>query len=358
MKKIKLSIFLIILSILCLSIYIFTKTHDYKSITQITFVNSIGLEYNEETSNFTMYFFVLNNYTIAQTGNSASFTNTHAYVSKGSDKEILLSENKIRNNSNTKFDLSHIRSFIIHDSFFVKNNAYLLLEYFINNPKYNPSFEIYMTKDKLDEIYKLENFSEVSGYYTILVNTQNNIPVKHITYNDFCNDLLIPNYTKYYQRIKLNKGIISDDEKEYISLEFDGVSFINNEYILSSFKYSNLYGLGYFTTKINRPFIINHNEISYSFLPNNFTIKKKIKNNNIYLYIKIDGCYSNCSYLNNDKQIEILETSLKKDIIKMHDTLNNYDIDFFNVTYTNKNYNYKKSKLIFDFDININKKPI
>ena len=75
-----------------------------------------------DTNDFTMYFFVLNNYTIAQTGNSASFTNTHAYTSKATDKDILSAENKIRNNSNTKYDLSHVRSLVIKSSFFKNDN--------------------------------------------------------------------------------------------------------------------------------------------------------------------------------------------------------------------------------------------
>ena len=210
MKKILICIIGII-SIL--SFYLF---HDYKNITQLTFVNSIGIDYNEETKEYTMYFFILNNYTIAQTGNSASFTNTHAYTTKASDKEILLAENKIRDNSNTKFDLSHVRSFVIKTSFFKNDNILKLINYIKNSNKYSPSFEIYTTDDSLDELYKLENFSEVSGYYTILVNTQNNIPVKHVTYSDLCNDIYIKDYVVPYQKLKINKGIITDSEKEYI----------------------------------------------------------------------------------------------------------------------------------------------
>jgi hypothetical protein len=166
-----------------------------------------------------MTFLILNNYTIAQSGNSATFTNTHAFTATSKGKDIISAENTIRNNSNTKFDLAHIRSLILHDSFFTNNNVIQLYQYIKNNINFNQSFEIYTTKDSINEIFKLENFSEVSGYYTILVNTQNNIPVKHIRFNDFCNDILIENYTKYYQRIKINEGIINDSSKKYISID-------------------------------------------------------------------------------------------------------------------------------------------
>lgn len=346
MKKIL--IFIIgIISIL--SFYLF---HDYRNITQLTFVNSIGLDYNEETKEYTMYFFILNNYTIAQTGNSASFTNTHAYTTKASDKEILLAENKIRDNSNTKFDLSHVRSFVIKTSFFKNDNILKLINYIKNSNKYSPSFEIYTTDDSLDELYKLENFSEVSGYYTILVNTQNNIPVKHVTYSDLCNDIYIKDYVVPYQKLKINKGIITDSEKEYITLSFDGCTFINDSYNISSFKYQNLHGVAYFTSKINRPIVIEHDSKSYTFSANMLKITHKVKDNKLLITIKINGSFIDNNNIYNVNLENILKEKLTNDISIMYQTFNNYDIDFFNISYRyNNKYNYKE--LDIDFDIKI-----
>ena len=118
MKKIVFTI------IVFLSIFLFFISHNHRSITEITYVNSIGIEYNTNTNEFIMYFLILNNYTIAQSGNSPTFTNTHSYIAKGNEKSLLDAENKIRNNSNTKFDLSHIRSLIINDNFFINDNVF------------------------------------------------------------------------------------------------------------------------------------------------------------------------------------------------------------------------------------------
>lgn len=346
MKKILLII------IFTLSLFIFIHSHDHRSITQITFVNSIGIEYDNTTNEYTMYFFILNNYTIAQSGNSPSFTNTHAYTASASDKDLLSTENKIRNNSNTKFDLTHIRSLILHDSFFENNNVLNLYNYFENNVKFNHSFEIYTTKDKIEEIYKLENFSEVSGYYTILVNTQNNIPVKHVRFNDFCNDILINNYTKYYHRIKINEGIINDSSNKYISLEYDGASFIDSEYKLNSFKYQNLNGLAYLTTKINRSFPIKYNNNEFIFSPNQFDIDYKIKNGCLLVTIKINGYFLNSYNLSNNKLKQILKDEIKINLIQMYETLCNYDIDIYNINYlSNDKYDYKTIPIKYNFNI-------
>lgn len=350
MRKITLSI------ILLLSLYIFIFSHDHRSITQITYVNSIGIEYNNETNEFTMTFLILNNYTIAQSGNSPSFTNTHAYTATASSSTILEAENKIRNNSNTKFDLSHIRSFIINDNFFVNGNIIKLYEYFKNNVKYHHTFEIYTTKDNICEIYKLENFSEVSGYYTILVNTQNNIPVKHVRYNDFCNDILIKDYTKYYHRIKINKGIINDTDKKYISLEYDGISFITNEYSLCSFKHQNLNGLAYVTTKINRSFPIIYNTKELTFLPNKFNVNSKVKDGYLVIKVSINGYFLNNYQLDNVVLKQILCDKIEEDLRMMFETLNNYDIDIYNINYKyNNKYDYKTIPVKYEFDINITK---
>lgn len=341
--------------LILLSLFVFSTTHDYRSITQITFVNSIGIDYNIESDEFTMYFFILNNYTFAQTGNSATFTNTHAYTAKETDKTILGAENKIRNNSNTKFDLRHVRSLVLSESFFSSNNLKYLIDYFVNNINYNPSFEIYTTSDNLAELYKIEHFSEVSGYYTILVNTQNNIPVNHVTYNNLCNDVLIPNYTVSYQKIKLKKGVIESGEEKYISLNFDGCSFINESNQLISFKYINLHGLGYFITNGNRTIVIEDASKVYNFSPNKFKIDYYIKNNKLIIEVDINGAFLNSNLDNNENELkEILIKKISNDIILMNDTLINYDIDFFNIGYRYKNkYNYKEIKLDFKFNISL-----
>lgn len=346
----------LLLLIFILSIFIFIYSHDHQSITQITFVNSVGLEYNSKTNEYTMYFFILNNYTIAQSGNSPSFTNTHSYTAFATDKDILSAENKIRNNSNTKFDLTHIRSLILHDNFFEDDNVLKLYYYFQNNIKYNHSFEIYTTKDNLSDIYKLENFSEVSGYYTILVNTQNNIPVKHVRYNDFCNDLLIKDYTVYYHRIKINEGVVNDSDKKYVTLEYDGVSFIDEEYKLNSFKYQNLKGIGYLTTKINRTFLINHKDKEFIFSPNKFKISYKVEKNELKVKIKVNGYFLNSYNLNNQELKAIIEDEIKKELELMFITLSSYDIDIYNINYRYHNkYDYHNIKTSYIFDIVLTK---
>ena len=336
--------------IIFLSIFLFFISHNHRSITEITYVNSIGIEYNTNTNEFIMYFLILNNYTIAQSGNSPTFTNTHSYIAKGNEKSLLDAENKIRNNSNTKFDLSHIRSLIIND------NVLKLYDYIRNNPKYNHTFEIYTTKDSIEKIYQVENFSEVSGYYTILVNTQNNIPVKHVRFNNFCNDLLIDNYTQYYQRIKVNEGVIADAKKKYISLDYDGASFINDGYQINSFKYQNINGLAYLTTKINRSIIIENENQQYSFLPNQFKITYNIRNNKLHIKITTSGYFTNGQNCNTNKLKTILEEKIKYDLEIMFDIMQNYDIDVYNINYRyNNKYDYKNIGRVYDFNIVINK---
>ena len=349
MKK----ILLILISLMC--IYAFYKNHDYRSITQVTYVNSIGVDYKEDSKEFVIYFYVLNNFNIAQTGNSASFTNTHSYIAKASDKDLLSAENKLRNNSNTKFDLSHVRSLIIKDSFFVNDNIVQLVNYFQNNSRFNPSFKIYTTSDELDKIFKIENFSEVSGYYTILVNTQNNIPVGHITYKDLCNDIFIPNYTVAYQKIKINDDIISDDKEKYITLEYDGCTFLNDNLQSTTFKYQNLHGIAYFTTKINRPMPIEYENINFNLAINTFKVKHSVINNKLIIKIMIDGnVLDNTTNLNSDMLKKTIENKFKKDILEMNDTFISYDIDFFNIAYKYKNrYDYKTIPLEFDFSVKI-----
>ena len=165
---------------------------------------------------------------------------------------------------------------------------------------------------------------------------------------------MLENYTKYYQRIKINEGIINDSNKKYISIDYDGVSFIDNEYKLNSFRYDELNGLAYITTKINRTFPIHYNNKILTFSPNQFKITTSFKNNRLYVKVSINGYFLN-SYSYSNKELQnILTNEIKNDLILMYETLKKCDIDIYNINYKYQNkFDYKTIKLFYDFNITL-----
>lgn len=344
----------LVLTFVC-SLIAFVKNEDYHSITQTSFVNSIAVEYDQETNNFTMYFFVLNNYLFGQIGSNAPEGTTSAFISKASAKDLFLAEQLIRENSNIMFDLTHIRSIIIHENFFIGDNAKKLMYYFQNNFNYFPSFQIYITSDEIIKIFQIQNFSEVSAYFTILVNTQTNLPVPQVSFNSFINDLLDENLTTCYSTITTVDGLFVAENEKFISLEFDGSTFINNDLQLCSFKYDNLPGLKYFTNLNNKKMEIKYEENSFFISINKLTIKNHVKSNHLVISINLDSkVIDNYANLSNQQIKDYIRLDFTNNLNQMLDTLYNYDIDFFNIKYRYQNkYDFKSLPIKYNFTIKI-----
>ena len=54
--------FIITLIIIVSFFPFFTKKNDYQDISKVVYISSIGLDYDEKTKEYTIYYYILNNF--------------------------------------------------------------------------------------------------------------------------------------------------------------------------------------------------------------------------------------------------------------------------------------------------------
>lgn len=340
----------IILIIILTTIFssVLYKKNDYNEITQGAYVSSIGISYDIKTKTYEVYFYILNNFNLGNSQYATSEAKNLGYITKGKGTSIASSIHNIKEASNIRLETSHIKSLVLKDTFFNDSNVFELVDFIKNSPDFYPSFIVYTTSDEISEIYKVENFTETSAYYTLLVNNQGINKPKLVTFTYFINDILDENYTTGYPIIKSVKTVLSDYDEPYNTLIIDGMSYITNKTQISFFKYDHLYGLKYFNPLKKE--ILSYDD--FDFLVYEYYYKNFITNNTLNILITIHG-----KVINNrtNKQNEELFNTLKDKII---DNLNNlkkemdeYNIDVFNTLHMSKNNNFKDVKLNYKINI-------
>ena len=190
MKKI-----LLILITLTSFIPIITKRNDYIDVTKVIYINSICLDINEDNNQYDCYFYVLNNFNLAQAEISSNNVDTLAYVAKITAPTLTEAFRKLNQISNIYIHYNHLRTVILTNKFL--NNQYLFDFYQFIKDDLNlyPSFYLFATDSKPEDISNIENFSEISAYHTLLINPDLIKSYKLITFMDFAKAITINNYT-------------------------------------------------------------------------------------------------------------------------------------------------------------------
>lgn len=286
--------------------------NDYIDITHMTYISSLGIEYNEDTHKIEINALLINNYSMGKSEyNTSSDEIIKIVKSKGTTFEDAFYH--LINSIHVVIDFSHLDTLIITKQFCKQRLFFELINFLDNNFKFYPSFKVFFTDKKIVEIYNLDYFNDTSSYFTLITNQKSDINYHYTTFIEFVNDILIDNYFCLYPTINIKKNIIG--EKIGTSLYLDGYCYISDyNYQHLSFEQYPLLHLLYSTSNIN--FIIdkkNYNLISYTAKSFKFLDKYYF----LY-YIK-----SNYQYKMKDILFKFIETMYKN------------DIDFFNLKYYN-----------------------
>ena len=350
MKKIKkITYILLTFIIIILMTITLHKKNDYTEISQNAYVSSIGIDYDLSTKKYTVYLYILNNFNIGQSEFAIGEQDSLGYISKGTSGSIPSAISTIKQQSNIKLQLSHIRSMVLTDRFFNDNNTLMLYSFIKYSPDFYPTFNIYTTSENLMDVYRVQNFSETSAYYTILINNDGVNDPKNITCATFINDILIDYYTGLYPIIKINKETFYNGDKPYISLGVSGYSFINDEGRLSSFTFSNFNGLVYLNE-------LKRNTLSFDkfdFFVNEYYYKTIVKNNKFYISIKLHGSIIHSTInLEYTELLNQIKKIISDEITSLKKIMDNYNIDIFNINYlSNKKNDYLSTPIIVEVSI-------
>lgn len=309
MKKL-LFILLILISLLSFPYY----NNDYIDITHMINVSSIGIDYQNEE--FTIYAYALNNYTMSKSDfNTSSSSTTPATIITGKSNTIENTFFKLYDSVFVNLNFSHIETLIINETFISSKNIQELILYISSHQEVYPKFNVFITKESLNDIFNIDYFSDTSSYYNILTEYKSEIEHHHTTFIDLINDFNETNYFVMYPSLLLNRNIIKNN-KISTSLYIDGFYYFDKN-ILNKITYKDfpLLYLLYSTNDIS----FKYQNINY-FL-NSLSIKSFRLKNKLYILF-----YSRSNYPSSLKK-------LMKDIINnlYEDNIDVYNLNYFNI---------------------------
>lgn len=338
---------IIFLIIILSSIPLMIKKNDYRDITNVININSIGFNFNNESSEYELYFYVINNFNITNSKIASSNLNNLSYLIKVSNKDFYIAFNNLFNKVNEYISFNHLKTVILSINFLNTENLNLFYDLIKNNTKFYYNFFIFTTTSSLDEIYNIKNFSDVSAYHTILTTPNLLNSYNLITYNIFTNIILNSNYSLLIPNILINKSTINSNSENLYSLEINGYSYFNKKnYVEQILTIDN---------SINK-WIMNLNNQNikidkYNIFIKSYKNKYRYKNNTLTIIVKISAIL--ISELKNYELIEIekiLNNIIYNEIKTFFANTYSRNIDVYNIKYLYPNCN----KIDFKIKLNLN----
>lgn len=151
------------------------------------YIASIGFEKNEEV--YTGYFYLPSSVSVGNLEQTEAEDATIAKVDGSSISEIF---NNFETSSYLKMNLKHISSIVFSESIMNDANINDFINYVKNSDYFDYNFYIFVTTDKIEDIYKVKNPNNENVILTILCEPVTNpytyLSAKPIHFLNFCRD--------------------------------------------------------------------------------------------------------------------------------------------------------------------------
>jgi hypothetical protein len=285
--------------------------NDYIDITHMVSLSSIGISYEENKINIHSY--VINNTSMSKTDYNTSSSNNNSIIIKTTNDTFEEAFFDLMNSTALVVDFSHIETLILHTSVFNEQLIKELTNYIVNQKKFYPKFNVYVTNENLNEIYNINFLNDTSSYYTLLTEYKSDIEYHKTTFIDLTNDFYEDNFFIMYPSIKLNKNILANNETK-TSISIDGYYYFDKD--IKKIQFDELPLLYFLYSTNDVIFKINNKNYYLS----NYSLRTFKLHNKLYLLYYIKSTYQ-----------DDLKFIIKDLIISLY----NEGIDVYNLNYYN-----------------------
>jgi len=317
----------IIICILFINILIMCSCKSEPSIDLSLYVDSIGLDYNNDKDTYILYYHIASSNSLLTTEMGATSSDNKYSIAHVEAYSIYEAFRKITSNSIRNIIITHLQSIIITHDFITIDNLKMLIELVKTYNYIEPSFYIFATNSKLDEIFSIENPENISSFYSIIT-SNNYITTYDLTYfTEFASSFLEETLVTKIVCIESRNDLWQNEDKPITTLSTNGDIFITNDgrkLFLNSEEYNAIYILNH-ETKSN--IIINN----VNYILQNCRLKI-IEKDNIFT-IKIRGnIYASSLTINNSNEIinKLIE-GLEKEFTKIISLSKEQNIDLLNL---------------------------
>ena len=324
MKKI------LFLFILLLNIFYLSGCSKYSEIHEISFVISLGFDYDVESKEYIINTYIINNANLTQNKNQS--TDTSSYIGSYKDKSITEALNKLTTNVDITLEFKHIKTVFINTNFLTKENMEYIYVFFRNGPLFYPNFEVYVTENKIEEIFKVQVFEETTLFYTLLTGEKKAHNHETVTFFQLINDKLIKDFYLGYPIVKVTTDVFENKDEKYHTTEIVGSMYLDhklNKFLLTYEEYPGIY-LIHQTTNL----LMKLNDIE--FLIDNYKFNVLIdrnKNNSIEIRVDAEVAYIYSDNYNIFDYKQILKKYIQEEITKLYNHCLTLGVDLFNINY-------------------------
>lgn len=209
------------LILICISL---SSCKPVEAIYNNMYIASIGFEKNEDK--VTGYFYLPSSIDISST--EKVDTDKPAEIAKIEGNSIVDVFRNLELTSFLKMNLKHVSSLVLHESVLNKKEIEELIDYTKNSNYLDYNFYFFVTRDKIEDIYSIENPNQESVMRTLLCEPISNYytytSAKPIHFLNFCRD--------YYEKKTIPIALLEISnvwKDETDSLVARGVGFIEGE---------------------------------------------------------------------------------------------------------------------------------
>lgn len=230
-----------IIIILGLLILLFTMTSCDTKVNSTIYISSIGIEVKNEKINF---HFLAN--PLTDISRNKSEASKESEVLKIEASTVYEAFNTASLSLLTPLNFKHIKTVIMHTSFFDSKYIDEFLQYIKSVRYISYNFYVFSTNEDITEIYNFKNPEQISYQYSLLSSPDlldySNYGVDRLHFLDFTNDYLVEKRYLHIPKIVINKNwnknmtlevdgflCVDDNLNYYLSKEYPGMLYLTNK---------------------------------------------------------------------------------------------------------------------------------
>jgi spore germination protein KC len=139
-----------------------------KNIQDLTYIVSIGLDYNEENKEYTVYLQGLNFANVAKQEGGKPTEPVPTFIGSASGKTLNMAVRKLYKVSRPPLFFGHTKTFVVSKSV-LKHKFEEVLEEVGRNRSLRPNLQLFATDESIEEIFKVNGLFEYPPVYTVLL---------------------------------------------------------------------------------------------------------------------------------------------------------------------------------------------
>ncbi|MBY6054066.1 Ger(x)C family spore germination protein [Cytobacillus firmus] len=204
-----------------------------KNIQDLTYIVSIGMDYDDDNKEYTVYLQGLNFINVAKQEGGKSADPVPIFVASAKGETLNLAVRNLYKMSEPPLYFGHIKTLVITNRI-VQHKFKEVVEEVGKNRSIRPTLHVVTTDEEIEEVFNINALFNYPAVYTVLFKkdtyeiAQNEI--RPVTIMKFLRDYYEPMNSSRLPFVKINKTSWKA-EKDYPVLYFDGYSvFQNREY--------------------------------------------------------------------------------------------------------------------------------